>query len=85
MGQSMNVPPLVIKPERLEDLLVTMLTDSTGKSVEHWRQVLGTVTPRPLTMNARSNWEVRPTAEGDDRYAVEKAIQIARFEYPYVG
>lgn len=72
-------------PEELRTILATVLAGAAGGSEEHWREVIGPVTQRSLMKSIQTNWTVAPNATDEELETVERAVEIVRGAYPYVG
>lgn len=68
----------------LQRVLIDLLVGAAGGTAERWTALLGTIEPRPAIENIHSNWRVSPTATGEERRAIDKAVELVREQHPYI-
>lgn len=73
-------------PDALRQLLVTMLAGAVGETKAHWDTRLSNVLPLDLSRNPGANWTVKAVrgASVTERDALERAVELAKAEHPYV-
>ncbi|TXC67949.1 hypothetical protein FSB78_18335 [Sphingomonas ginsenosidivorax] len=71
-------------PTELRATLVTLIAGATETRTSRWDKLIGEVEILPIVFNPRSNWRVAVRGEGDDRDAIEKAVELLRGQHPYV-
>ena len=75
----------IMTPGEMRDFLATLLEGAAGGTRDRWFSAIGPVEKLPTHLNLRSNWAVHPKGKKLEREAVERAVEIARREHPYVA
>jgi hypothetical protein len=68
----------------LRGLLTELLVGAAGGTADRWSDLLGRIEERSIIENIHSNWRISPTAEGDERHAIDTAIELVRRQHPYI-
>jgi hypothetical protein len=68
----------------LQDLLVATLVSTAGGSMRRWRVALGPVQLLGPASSSSCNWCVTPSGGGREIVEIERLLEAARRQYPFI-